>query len=266
MLRRRVALGGIETGSHFGCGKPATGPRPLGDQGVKSRNTAAGPAKALRDATGGTPDLLGRMAADGRTDVPDDLVANLLARRGPRGEERPELPGGEFAPPQRKRRVAWLPDGSLALGDTNRGWASRGEHGHGLTRLVWTGRTPFETHRMRAVSGGFRLEFNERVDPATAGDPASYEMTSYIYYHHEPYGSPEIDTKPCAIVKATVAEDGKSVELAVEGLREVYVHELHAKGVRNAAGVPLLHARAYYTLNRFAHHDSTSAASGTGNP
>jgi hypothetical protein len=163
-------------------------------------------------------------------------------------------------------RVAWLPDGSLALGETNRGWASRGEHGHGLERLVWTGKTPFDIHRMRAIPGGFRLEFTERIDPTTAGDPASYEMISYTYYHHEPYGSPEIDTKPCAITKATVAEDGKSVELAVEGLREVHVHELHAKGVRNAAGVPLLHGKAYYTLNRLVHQASTSRAHGSDRP
>jgi len=147
-------------------------------------------------------------------------------------------------------RVAWLPDGSLALGQTNRGWASRGEHPYGLERLVWTGKMPFEILRMRAMPGGFRLEFTEPVDARTAGDPASYGMTSYTYFHHEPYGSPEIDTQPCRIVAATVAPDGKSVELKVEGLRPVYVHELHAKGVRNARGEPLLHEAAYYTLNR----------------
>ena len=147
-------------------------------------------------------------------------------------------------------RVAWLPDGSLALGETNRGWASRGEHPQGLERLVWTGKTPFEILHMRLIPGGFRLEFTEPVDAATASDPKSYEMISYTYEHHEPYGSAEMDTKPCPITKATVAGDGKSVELAVDGMREVYVHELHARGVRNARGEPLLHEAAYYTVNR----------------
>jgi hypothetical protein len=32
-------------------------------------------------------------------------------------------------------------------------------------------------------------------------------------------------------------------------LQEGHVHELHAAGVRSAAGSPLLHSAAYYTLN-----------------
>jgi hypothetical protein len=40
------------------------------------------------------------------------------------------------------------------------------------------------------------------------------------------------------------------VHLAVEGLREGYVHELHVPGLRDRAGKPLLHASAFYTLNR----------------
>ncbi len=35
-----------------------------------------------------------------------------------------------------------------------------------------------------------------------------------------------------------------------DGLQIGHVHELHARGLRNAAGQPLLHDAAYYTLNR----------------
>lgn len=147
-------------------------------------------------------------------------------------------------------RLAWLPDGSLAVGQTNRGWGSRGEAQWGIQRLVFEGRTPFELHAMSATPSGFRLTFTGEVDAATAGDPSSYRMTSYTYELHEAYGSDEMDTAPCRIVRADVAADRRSVELVVEGRRAMYVHELVADGVRSSDGLPLLHPDAYYTLNR----------------
>jgi hypothetical protein len=52
------------------------------------------------------------------------------------------------------------------------------------------------------------------------------------------------------IASATVGKDGRSVRLRCEGLRELFVHELHAAGVRSATGAKLDHALACYTLNR----------------
>ena len=47
-----------------------------------------------------------------------------------------------------------------------------------------------------------------------------------------------------------VAADGLSVRLPVANLREYYVHEIKAEGVRSAADATLLHDTAYYTLNQ----------------
>lgn len=146
-------------------------------------------------------------------------------------------------------RVAFLPDGSLAVGETNRGWGSRGSKPWGLERCVWTGKVPFEVLTMSARPDGFRLTFTQPVDSTSAGDIASYSMSSYTYELHERYGSDEMETKTLRITKATVSADRLSVDLAVEGLRAAYVHELHADGVRDASGTPLLHTEAYYTLN-----------------
>ena len=140
-------------------------------------------------------------------------------------------------------------DGSVFVGGTNRGWGSRGPQQYSLDRLVWTGKTPFEIHEMRAKPDGFELTFTEKVDPATAGDVKSYELSTYTYIYQSVYGSPEVDgTKP-AIMKIEVSPDGLSARLFVEKLQEGHVHELHATGVRSAAGQPLLHPQAYYTLN-----------------
>ena len=60
----------------------------------------------------------------------------------------------------------------------------------------------------------------------------------------------EIDSKDLKIASATVSADNLSVRLKVEGLRPIYVHELHADGVKSASGDKLAQANAYYTLNR----------------
>ncbi len=141
------------------------------------------------------------------------------------------------------------PSGHMFVGGTNRGWGSRGSKGFAIERMDWSGKTPFEMHEMKAKPDGFELTFTEPVDTAKATDPASYNMTTYTYIFQASYGSPEVDATTPTIKRAVVAPDARSVRLYVDGLQPGHVHELHAEGVRSAAGLPLLHREAYYTLN-----------------
>jgi hypothetical protein len=147
-------------------------------------------------------------------------------------------------------RLQWAPDNSLIMGGTDRGWASLGTNGRGfgLERLVWTGETPFEVLEMSARPQGFHLTFTAPVDPESALDPESYVLSSFTYLLHSTYGSPEVEKATLEITSCTLGDDGRSVDLAVEGLRAGWLHELHLDGVRSAAGAPVLHPRAYYTL------------------
>ena len=142
--------------------------------------------------------------------------------------------------------LAFLPSGELVVGESNRGWNSIGTRSFGLERIIWTGEMPFEIKTMEAKPSGFKLTFTQPVDPATA----AFQLTSYTYKYHSSYGSDEVDTAAVTISKVAVSDDGLSAELTCEGLREGYVHELHADGIRSATGQQLLHAEAYYTLNR----------------
>jgi hypothetical protein len=141
-------------------------------------------------------------------------------------------------------------DGSMFAGLTNRGWSSLGQASYGLQRLVWTGKTPFEIREMRAKQDGFELVFTKPVDLKTAEDINSYFMKSYTYLYHSTYGSDEIQNKNLEINHIYVSEDRKTVRLLIDGLRELFVHELIAKGIRSEDGEPLLHPEAYYTLNQ----------------
>lgn len=146
-------------------------------------------------------------------------------------------------------RLAWAQDGSLLVGETNRGWNSLGSRQFGLERLVWTGQTPFEISKLEAQPDGFRLTFTQPIDPASLRAADAVKLNSYTYHFHSSYGSDEVDGKDLAIRSVEVAKDNLSAKLVIDGLREGYVHEFHLPGVRNASGTPLLHDAAYYTLN-----------------
>jgi glucose/arabinose dehydrogenase len=146
--------------------------------------------------------------------------------------------------------LQFAPDGSLYVGGTNRGWGSRGAGDYALERVSWTGETPFEIRTMRAVPGGFELEFTQPVDPATAASVASYAARGFTYIYHSTYGSPVVDEEPCPVEAAEVSADGLRVRLSIKNLRECVIHEVKATGVRSATGQPLLHHTGWYTLNR----------------
>lgn len=144
--------------------------------------------------------------------------------------------------------------GSMFVGGTNRGWGSRGNKPFSIERMDWSGKVPFEIHEMRARPDGFELTFTQPVDPATAANVASYSMSTYTYIYQASYGSPEVDATTPTINKAVVSADSRSVRLYLDTLQAGHVHELHSAGVRSAAGLPLLHKEAYYTLNYIPAH------------
>ncbi len=147
-------------------------------------------------------------------------------------------------------RLLFAGDGSLLVGMTSRGWSSLGTKSHGLQRVLWKGQTPFVIREMRALPDGFELVFSLPVDAVSASKTASYAMSSHTYLYSAAYGSEEIQTESLRVAAAAVSADGLRVRLQVEGLRPLYVHELHATGVRSTSGAPLEYADAYYTLNR----------------
>ncbi|MCA6073505.1 c-type cytochrome [Fulvivirga sedimenti] len=146
-------------------------------------------------------------------------------------------------------RMAWANDGSLFVGETNRGWGSAGEATEGLQRLVYTGKEPFEMREVHAKPDGFEITFTEPVDPETARDLASFYVQSFVFKYHPVYGSPPIDMTNMALAGVKVADDGMSLRLVLENPKQYYVHRIMLDGLRSKNGVPLLHKEVYYTLN-----------------
>ncbi len=147
-------------------------------------------------------------------------------------------------------RCCWGPDGSLLIGETDRGWASKGSETFGLERLSWTGENPFEIHTVSARPDGFHLSFTQELAPGAGEDPAAWSVESYTYMLHSDYGSPEVDRATLAVTGVERDADGKGLTVHMDGLRSGYVHELRPSGIQSASGTDLANARAYYTLVR----------------
>ncbi len=143
----------------------------------------------------------------------------------------------------------FTPQGDLITGGTNRGWPVRGPRAYAIQRLDWTGKVPFEAKIIHATPTGFRVTFTKPVDEKTAGDAASYAMTTYTHMYRQAYGSPEVDQTTPQVTKAEVSEDKLSVTLTVKGLQKGHVHDFDFQKVRSATGEKPLHVKAYYTLN-----------------
>lgn len=147
-------------------------------------------------------------------------------------------------------RMTYAKDGSMFVGETNRGWGSAGDANQGLQRLVWNGKMPFEMYTVKAMPDGFEINFTMPVDRASAENLNSYEVSSYIYKYHAVYGSPPTNTEKVPVKGVKVSSDGKTVRIVLDGLRRYYIHHLNLNGIRSAdTYYSLVHPSAYYTLN-----------------
>jgi len=156
-------------------------------------------------------------------------------------------------------RMSWARDGSLFIGETNRGWGSAGEANEGLERLVWNNKMPFEMKAVRAMPDGFEIEFTQPVDPKSAQDLASYSVESYIYKYQPVYGSPPVNVEKCTVKGVKLSADGLKARIIVDNLRRYYIHTIRLDGIRERDNFySLVHPTAYYTLNNIPQGEKLS--------
>ncbi len=145
--------------------------------------------------------------------------------------------------------VQFSPKGYLLTGGTNRGWPVRGSKNYVLERLEWTGKIPFEVHEIKIQPKGFNVRFTLPVDPQSASNPQNYSISNYTHIYHKFYGSPEVDQGTIKVTKASVSADGLNVQLDLEKILEGHVHDFDFSKVLSKDKKPLLHTKAYYTVN-----------------
>ncbi len=122
-------------------------------------------------------------------------------------------------------RLAFAPDGSLWLGQTDHGWVGS----RGLQRIRYKGNAnslPLDILGMSLTKTGFDLTFTQPLDEAQATQVANFAFRRYYYKYHSTYGSPETDITPVPVSQATLSPDRKTLSLSLADLRPGYIYEL----------------------------------------
>ena len=147
--------------------------------------------------------------------------------------------------------VEFSPKGQLIAGGftTNSQWPVRGTEPFALQRIDWNGVVPFEVKEINIRKDGFRVSFTKPVNKQAAAVPSNYNITSYTHIYHGAYGSPEVDQTTAQVLAAVPADDGLSVTLRLDKITEDHIHDFDFAKITAQDGQPLLHKKAYYTVN-----------------
>ncbi len=158
-------------------------------------------------------------------------------------------------------RLAFAPDGSLWVGQTDHGWAGD----EGIQRISFTGVTPMDVYTMKLTPLGFDLTFTRPVDIGSASDPAHYSFRHY-YYDYYKKGPEEgvddaiqVDVQTARVTDINISEDGKTVSLSLDKLKAGYVYELKLENIKSEEGRALEHQLICYTVNRLKSRALSSA-------
>ncbi len=150
-------------------------------------------------------------------------------------------------------RISLGPDGAIYTGGigADGNWGQAGKLKYGLQKLSLSGNDAFDILAMRAVDGGFELEYTQPLSEATAQDLASkYVAEQWRYVPTPQYGGPKVDEETLDVTSASLSADRKTVTLMVDGLRPgrvVYVHS--PRPFAAESGAELWSTEAWYTLN-----------------
>ncbi|MEW2446432.1 ricin-type beta-trefoil lectin domain protein [Streptomyces parvulus] len=151
-------------------------------------------------------------------------------------------------------RISVGPDGALYAGGLGAGgnWGQEGKLTHGLQKLTPNGSDAFDIRAMRAVPGGFALEYTQPLSADTARDLAQhYRIKQWRYVPTADYGGPKVDEETLTAQSATLSGDGKTVTLTIPGLKaDRVVHVRSPRPFSSAGGETLWSTEAWYTLNR----------------
>jgi hypothetical protein len=149
--------------------------------------------------------------------------------------------------------VVFTPAGNLMSGGTNRGWPVRGIKPFALERLAYSGKLPFEIKRITIEPDGFKIAFTKPVDMVKGASPKSYRLTTFTHPYHAGYGGPEIEQTTPEVETVILSADGLVATIRLKQLTRGHVYDFDLGSLRSRDQEPLLHRKAYYTVNEIPH-------------
>lgn len=165
---------------------------------------------------------------------------------------RPEQPAGgtNFIGPVSS---AISPDGAIYIGSIwDSGW--QGGQNTGAIERIEPGSTLNAVNRsngiqeVRAIPGGFEIEFFEPVDRMAARSADNYSILGYTRIWGGSYATPDSERYQCQISELTLSEDAKTVVIRIEQLKPGFVYEISVKDTLDSR--PMWPTTAAYTLKQ----------------
>ncbi|KAB1161971.1 DUF1080 domain-containing protein [Micromonospora sp. AMSO12t] len=145
------------------------------------------------------------------------------------------------------------PDGAIYTGGLHGGgnWGQEGKLSYGLQKISPNGGNNFDMRAMRALPNGFEIEYTQPLSATTAAALASkYRVKQWRYVATAAYGGPKIDEETLSVSSATLSADGKTVTLAINGLKAGrVVHVRSPRPFSASNGQSLWSTEVWYTLN-----------------
>ena len=117
-------------------------------------------------------------------------------------------------------RPVFLPDGSLLLGQTGRGWGARGGSQAALQQIIYDGQTlAADISEIVSTASGFEIRFTR---PLAKEFPASdlrkqLKVESWFYTNLPDYGSPRHDLRQEVVAELEISPDRSSVRVVLDG-------------------------------------------------
>ncbi|SMD25750.1 family 16 glycoside hydrolase [Kibdelosporangium aridum] len=159
-------------------------------------------------------------------------------------------------------RISLGPDGAIYTGGIDGGgnWGQPGKLAYGLQKVTPNGANAFDILAMRAVQGGFELEYTQPLSAETVQNLlAKYQVSQWRYVPTPAYGGPKVDEQTLAVASASVSADRKKVTLQIPGLQAGrVVHVRSPRPFSSESGSSLWSTEAWYTLNSMVGGPATS--------
>lgn len=147
---------------------------------------------------------------------------------------------------------ALSPRGELYVGSMrDSGWGAGNNVGEVVQVKITPDEFPAGIGQVRAIGGGFEIDFIREVNAAKAGDAANYSISSYRRESTPAYGGPDLDRRIEKVAGIAVSPDRRRATLKLAELREGFVYEFQLRNLTGDGGV-FNPAEAHYTLRKKA--------------
>jgi len=142
-------------------------------------------------------------------------------------------------------RLAFAPDGSLWVGQTDHGWPGA----RGIQRISWTNKAPLDVKEMHLTKTGFDLVFTRPLEADSASQAGSYPAQRYYYEYHAAPGAKQLELENITPKTVTVSEDRTKVTIEFDPLTPWRLYQFDLKALKAEDGAPIANPLVIYTLN-----------------